>query len=267
MTEHTQDALIVRVPIDITQDEDGTIVVKAYRLISHPTARGSDLKMSADESAAFNDAMVDKITRWTPDNAEASRSIKRHADLYIWWNAFIEGPLGQVPIGSEQFRESRAGLIHPTFLNLIRRESGLTPADFKSLSLAEVFAVISDIHTAEHNRENRRKQAISEQDPSDCIGRKQDADRTQEKNSGKNLKTWDANCERMAKEFIRKCVTAGGEIPRLAFITEELRRNASKYPNAKAASTISKAFQLNKKSWKPALTKALADRTQSGRKK
>ena len=98
-------------------------------------------------------------------------------------------------------------------------------------------------------------------------GRKPDADRTQEKNSGKNFRPWDANCQRMAKAYTRKCVQDGSEIDRLPFIKEELRKNATKYPDAKAASTIDRAFRENESAWKPLLTKALAERTQTGRKK
>lgn len=257
MTEEQRDVFTVRIPVDITQAEDGTISVQSYRLVSYFSGRGNDVQMLPAEYAAFNDLLIDKTTRWTAKNAHTAASIDRHADLYLWWNGFIEGSLGQVPIGSDQFRESRAGLIDSTFLNLIRRESQLSPADFKSLSLAEVFAVISDIHCREHNEENRLRHQET--------GRKPDGDRTQKKNSEKNSRPWDANCKRMAKAYIRQCVKDGNEISRLPFITEELRKNRTNYPNAKSAATINKAFQLNPDEWKPALSEALskpdADRT------
>lgn len=101
----------------------------------------------------------------------------------------------------------------------------------------------------------------------DINGRKPDANRTQGKNSGKNFRPWDANCERMAKEYIRQCVKDGSEIDRLPFITDELRKNASRYPKAKAPVTIDRAFRENEANWKPALSKALSERTQAGRKK
>lgn len=89
-------------------------------------------------------------------------------------------------------------------------------------------------------------------------GRKTDADRTQKKNSAKNQRAWDANCKRMAKAYIRQCVKDGAEIARLPFITEELRKNRTNYPNAKKAATINKAFQSNPNQWKPALSEALS---------
>ena len=98
-------------------------------------------------------------------------------------------------------------------------------------------------------------------------GRKPDADRTQEKKSGKNHRPWDANCARMAKAYIRRCVQDGAEIARAPFIAEELRRNASLYPYAKAAATIDRAFRENEQQWKPALIEAIKKRTQTGRKK
>lgn len=100
---------------------------------------------------------------------------------------------------------------------------------------------------------------------SDDSGRKPDANRTQKKISTKNQRPWDETCQRMAKAYIRQCVKDGAEIARLPFITEELRKNRTNYPNAKAAATINKAFQSNPKQWKPALSEALsgpdADRT------
>jgi len=126
-----QDVFTVRIPVNITQDADGTIVVNSYRVVSHQSDRGDDVQMSADEYAAFSDVLLDHTIQWTAANAETSRSIKRGADLYFWWNAFIEGPLSHVPIGSEQFRESRAGLIHHTFMNHIRRTANLSPAEYR----------------------------------------------------------------------------------------------------------------------------------------
>lgn len=105
----------------------------------------------------------------------------------------------------------------------------------------------------------------STQTKAESIGRRPDADRTQRKNSGKNHRPWDANCERMAKAYIRQCAKDGREVSRIAFITEELRRNGTRYPDAKAASTIDRAFRENKERWRPALTEALNDRTQTGR--
>ena len=169
MDEKQRETFTVRVPVKISQADDGTIIVHEYKYISFFSDRGNDVQMLPNEYAAFCDLMLDKTTRWTAKNAHTAASIDRHADLYFWWNGFIEGSLGQVPIGSDQFRESRAGLIHSTFLNLIRRESQLSPADFKSLSLAEVFAVISDIHCREHNEENRLRHQET--------GRKPDANR------------------------------------------------------------------------------------------
>lgn len=157
-----QPVFTVRIPVDITQDATGNVVVKSYRLVSHPSDRGNDVQMSADEYAAFSDVLLDWTIRWTPANAETSRSIKRDADLYIWWRALIEGPLSHVPIGSDEFRQSRAGLINHTLMNSIRRTANLSAADFKALSLAEVVDVISDIHAGEHNAENNRKQAAKQ---------------------------------------------------------------------------------------------------------
>ena len=257
--EADQEVLTIRIPNEIAQLPDGTIVVKSHRLVSHRSDRGDDVQMMPDEYAAFCDLMLDKTIRWTAENADTAKRINRDADLYHWWRGFIEGPLAQVPIGDEQFRKSRAGLIHHTFMNSIRKAANLSPADFKALSLAEVFAVISDIQCREHNEENRLRQQAS--------GRKPDADRTQGKNSGKNHRPWDANCERMAKAYIRQCVKDGQEIARAPFITAELRKNGSLYPNAKAASTIDRAFRENEERWKPALIDALKNRETTGRKK
>lgn len=96
-------------------------------------------------------------------------------------------------------------------------------------------------------------------------GRTADATGTQKNKSGKNNRPWDANCQRLAQAYIRQCVKDGSEIPRLAFITEELRKNRSKYPGSKEASTINKAFLANEDDWKPELIKALQERTQMGR--
>jgi hypothetical protein len=257
MDEKQLETFTVRVPVKISQADDGTIIVHEYKYISFFSDRGNDVQMLPNEYAAFCDLMLDKTIRWTAANADGAKRIRRDADLYLWWQAFIEGPLSQVPIGDEQFRKSRAGLIHHTLLNSIRKAANLSPADFKALSLAEVFAVISDIHCREHNEENRLRHQET--------GRKPDGDRTQKKNSEKNSRPWDANCKRMAKAYIRQCVKDGNEISRLPFITEELRKNRTNYPNAKSAATINKAFQLNPDEWKPALSEALskpdADRT------
>lgn len=128
--------------------------VESVGEIRYWSDRGNDAQMLPAEYAAFCDLMLDKTIRWTAKNADTAKGINRNADLYHWWRAFIEGPLSQVPIGDEQFRKSRAGLIHHTFMNSIRKAANLSPADFKALSLAEVFAVISDIHCRQHNEEN-----------------------------------------------------------------------------------------------------------------
>lgn len=169
MDEKQLETFTVRVPVKISQADDGTIIVHEYKYISFFSDRGNDVQMLPNEYAAFCDLMLDKTIRWTAANADGAKRIRRDADLYLWWQAFIEGPLSQVPIGDEQFRKSRAGLIHHTLLNSIRKAANLSPADFKALSLAEVFAVISDIHCREHNEENRLRHQET--------GRKPDADR------------------------------------------------------------------------------------------
>lgn len=156
MAEENPTFFTIRVPNSLV-DANGQRV-ECYQEIRYRSDRGNDAQMHPAEYAAFCDLMLDKVIRWTSENADGAKRIDRHAVLYLWWNAFIEFALGQVPIGSDEFRQSRAGLIHPTHLNSIRRDAKLSPADFKSLSLAEVFAVISDIHCREHNEENRRRQ-------------------------------------------------------------------------------------------------------------
>lgn len=136
------------------------------RIISNRSDKGDDTRLTPDENAAFSHVMMDRTTMWTKETADTSRLIKRDADLFIWWMNYIDGPLSNVPIGSEEFRQSRAGLIHHTFMNLIRREANLSAADFKALSLAEVFDVIEDQHVKEHNARNAAKQ-IAIQTPDD----------------------------------------------------------------------------------------------------
>lgn len=164
--EKDANVFTVRVP-DSVVDANGQRV-ECFQEIRYRSDRGNDVQMLPAEYAAFCDLMLDKTIRWTSENSDTTKRIKRDAALYVWWNAFIQGPLGQVPIGSDDFRQSRAGLIHPTFLNSIRRDAKLSPADFKSLSLAEVFAVIEDIHCREHNEENRRQKAA--QRPTTIVG-------------------------------------------------------------------------------------------------
>ncbi len=101
----------------------------------------------------------------------------------------------------------------------------------------------------------------------DASGRGSDANRTQEKKSRRNLKLFDATCERVKKAYIRECVRQGKAIARGPFIQKELRVNASHYPAAGQWRTINKAFGQNPDSWKPDLQSALSKRTQTGRTK
>ena len=110
--------------------------------------------MSEDEFAAFRDVFLDRTIQPMEANLRVLGLINRDADLYHWWRAFIDGPMGHVPIGSEEFRQSRAGLIHHTYMNSIRLTANLSPVDFKALSLAEVFDVIEALHMRETNARN-----------------------------------------------------------------------------------------------------------------
>lgn len=135
------------------------------RVISNKADKGDDTRLTPEEQTSFNDVMLDKTIVWTKENADASRHINRNADLYLWWLNYIDGPLSNVPIGSDEFRQSRAGLIHHSFLGVIRRKANLSPADFKALSLAEVFGVIEDQHVKEHNAKNAAKRSAGVESP------------------------------------------------------------------------------------------------------
>ncbi len=217
---------------------------------SHPSERGVDVRMNDAESVAFNDLFVHSLFSITNPESVKLHRCDYNAPLFHWWDEFIRGPLRNVRIGSDEFRRSRASLIDASLLRHTREAAQLSIADFQSLSLVEVFDLIDGIKIREHNAANAK--AI------DQTGRKPDEDRTQKKNSTKNLRPWDTTCQRMAKAYIRQCVKDGREIARLPFITEELRVNRTNYPNAKSAATINKAFQVNPDQWKPVLSEALS---------
>lgn len=126
---------------------------------SHASERGTDSRMTHAESVAFNDLFVCSLFSITNPESVKHHRCDYNAPLFHWWDEFIRGPLRNVRIGSDEFRNSRAALIDASLMRHIREAAQLSFADFQSLSLVEVFDLIDGIKIREHNAANLKKAA------------------------------------------------------------------------------------------------------------
>lgn len=88
-------------------------------------------------------------------------------------------------------------------------------------------------------------------------GPETDPKRTRGRKEGNNRHAWTADCERMKREWFRKCGEREKRVPRITFIRRELKENGSRYPDGDTAETMDKRFQTNPEKWKSALAKLL----------
>jgi hypothetical protein len=95
---------------------------------------GNDLRLTDDEETSLI-WLVNSYTAGYPLDLEERPEV-------LWWDRFITYILRNVTIGSDEFRKSRAGLISADLMRYIREHSGLSPSDFREMSLADVFSEI-----------------------------------------------------------------------------------------------------------------------------
>lgn len=95
---------------------------------------GNDLRLTDDEESSLI-WLVNSYTAGWPLDLEDRPEV-------LWWDRFITYILRNVTIGSDEFRKSRAGLISADLMRYIREHSGLSPSDFREMSLADVFSEI-----------------------------------------------------------------------------------------------------------------------------
>lgn len=143
---------------------------------------------------------------------------------------FIDGPMGLVPIGSEEFRQSRAGLIHHTYLNGLREMASLSPVDFKVLSWQKSLTLLAEFicsNAMRRTSESRRSLQNSKpkQTAKNTVDQTVDPAKTDgsERNSNSEKKSWSKSATALKNKWFAAMKQKKQWIPRKQFLTEFLK--------------------------------------------
>lgn len=121
-------------------------------------------RFSANELRAWC-AVVDVVCSTETERQTRLKAVEETPlvfEFYCWWVQFIHRRLYGVQIRSQEFHDSRAGLIPKESLRELQDAAGLTLDQFRDSTLVEVFDLIESRHKKPTQDWKNRRDTLSE---------------------------------------------------------------------------------------------------------